>query len=181
MSVYYLMRGDAMNDLQNNDIKANAQAGAVNISTNDVSFQPTVNLGLNGRGDIASFPVRFIRSARKALNPIRAARDEAEIRSIEASSIADVVAIYKRAFPTFTDGQLYLMAHGYNASASQADNLLNVLERAGKMSDSNRVDELPESCIDLDIHGAQTAYDDDLWEIWAKIDFAGSIIRSRAL
>lgn len=108
-----------MNDLQNNDIKANAQAGAVNISTNDVSFQPTVNLGLNGRGDIASFPVRFIRSARKALNPIRAARDEAEIRSIEASSIADVVAIYKRAFPTFTDGRLYLMAHGYNASASQ--------------------------------------------------------------
>ena len=45
-----------MNDLQNNDIKANAQAGAVNISTNDVSFQPTVNLGINGRGDIASFP-----------------------------------------------------------------------------------------------------------------------------
>ncbi len=56
MSAYYLMRGDAMNDLQNNDIKANAQAGAVNISTNDVSFQPTVNLGINGRGDIASFP-----------------------------------------------------------------------------------------------------------------------------
>lgn len=48
MSAYYLMRGDAMNDLQNNDIKANAQAGAVNISTNDVSFQPTVNLGING-------------------------------------------------------------------------------------------------------------------------------------
>lgn len=101
-----------MNDLQNNDIKANAQAGAVNISTNDVSFQPTVNLGINGRGDIASFPARFIRNARKALNPIGAARDEAEMRSIEASSIADAVAIYKRAFPTFTDGQLYLMAHG---------------------------------------------------------------------
>lgn len=63
----------------------------------------------------------------------------------------------------------YLMAHGYNASASQADNLLNVLERAGKMSDSNRVDELPESCIDLDIHGAQTAYDDQLREMWAKL------------
>ena len=60
-----------MNDLQNNDIKANAQAGAVNISTNDVSFQPTVNLGINGRGDIASFPARFIRSARKALYPHR--------------------------------------------------------------------------------------------------------------
>lgn len=158
-----------MNDLQNNDIKANAQAGAVNISTNDASFQPTVNLGINGRGDIASFPARFIRSARKALYPIGAARDEAEIRNIEASSIADVAAIYKRAFPTFTDGQLYLMAHGYNASASQADNLLNVLERAGRMSDSNRVDELSESCIDLDIHGAQTAYDDDLREMWAKL------------
>jgi hypothetical protein len=158
-----------MNDLHNNDIKANAQAGAVNISTNDVSFQPTVNLGINGSGDIASFPARFIRNARKALNPIGAARDEAEMRNIEASSIADVVAIYKRAFPTFTDGQLYLMAHGYNASASQADNLLNVLERAGKMSDSNRVDELPESCIDLDIHGAQTAYDDQLREMWAKL------------
>ena len=91
------------------------------------------------------------------------------MRSIEASSIADVVAIYKRAFPTFTDGQLCLMAHGYNTSASQADNLLNVLERAGRMSDSNRVDELPESCIDLDIQGAQTAYDDDLREIWAKL------------
>lgn len=158
-----------MNDLQNNDIKANAQAGAVNISTNDVSFQPTVNLGFNGRGDLASFPARFIRNAHKALNPIGAARDEAEMRSIEASSIADVVAIYKREFPTFTDGQLCLMAHGYNTSASQADNLLNVLERAGKMSDSNRVDELPESCIDLDIQGAQTAYDDDLREIWAKL------------
>lgn len=170
-----------MNDLQNNDIKVNAQAGAVNISTNDVSFQPTVNLDFNGRGDLASFPARFIRNARKALNPIGAARDEAEMRSIEASSIADVVAIYKRAFPTFTDGQLCLVAHGYNTSASQADNLLNVLERAGRMSDSNRVDELPESCIDPDIQGAQTAYDDDLREIWAKIDFAGSIIRSRAL
>lgn len=97
-----------MNDLQNNDIKANAQAGAVNISTNDVSFQPTVNLGSNGSCDIASFPARFIRNARKALNPIGAARVEAEMRSIEASSIADVVAIYKRAFPTFTDGQLYI-------------------------------------------------------------------------
>lgn len=61
------------------------------------------------------------------------------------------------------------MAHGYNTSASQADNLLNVLERAGKMSDSNRVDELPESSIDFDIHGAQTAYDDDLREMWAKL------------
>lgn len=83
-----------------------------------MSFQPTVNLGINGRGDIASFPARFIRNARKALNPIGAARDEAEMRSIEASSIVDVVAIYKRAFPTFTDGQLYLLAHGYNTSAS---------------------------------------------------------------
>lgn len=105
----------------------------------------------------------------RLFTPIGAARDKAEIRNIEASSIADVAAIYKRAFPTFTDGQLYLMAHGYNASASQADNLLNVLERAGRMSDSNRVDELSESCIDLDIHGAQTAYDDDLREMWAKL------------
>ena len=46
------------------------KGGAVNISTNDVSFQPTVNLGFNGRGDLASFPARFIRNARKALNPI---------------------------------------------------------------------------------------------------------------
>lgn len=158
-----------MSGLLNNDIKANAQAGAVNISTNDVSFQPTVNLGICGSCDSESFPARFIRNARKAFNPIGAARDEAVLRSIEANSISDVVAIYKQTFPTFNDDQLYLLAHGYSMSAARADNLLNVLERAGNMSGSNKVDELPESCIDLDIYGAQTAYDDELREMWAKL------------
>ena len=154
-----------MGSLLNNELKANAQAGAVNISANDLS----VNFGKSDKGGAASFPECFIRNARRAFNPIKAVREETELRSIEANSVSDVVAIYRKTFPTFSDEQLFLLAHGYNMSAAQADNVLNVLGRPGAMSKASRYDELPESSIDLDICGAQTAYDDELRFMWAKL------------
>lgn len=51
----------------------------------------------------------------------------------------------------------------------QAENVLDVLNRAGELVDESVANCLDSSCIDLDIRGAQTAYDDELKTIWAKL------------
>lgn len=45
-----------MNVSVSSDIKANAQAGAVNFAANDMSLQPTLNLNLQGDGSRSAFP-----------------------------------------------------------------------------------------------------------------------------
>lgn len=37
-----------MSNLVSNEVKANAQAGAVNFAANDMNLQPTLNLNLQG-------------------------------------------------------------------------------------------------------------------------------------
>lgn len=158
-----------MNGFVDNDIKANAQAGVVNFAANDMKLQPTLNLNLQGDGSRSAFPLNFIQSVRSAVHPIKAAKDEAEAACVRAKSISDIVDIYKKAFPTFSDAQIFLLAYGYPTSTMQAENVLNVLNRAGGLADGSGVSKLDSSCIDMDIRGAQTAYDDELREIWAKL------------
>lgn len=158
-----------MNGFVDNDIKANAQAGVVNFAANDMNLQPTLNLNLQGDGSRSAFPVNFIQSVRSAVHPIKAAKDEAEAGCVRAKSISDIVDIYKKDFPTFSDAQIFLLAYGYPTSTMQAENVLNVLNRAGGLADGSGVSKLDSSCIDMDIRGAQTAYDDELREIWAKL------------
>ena len=158
-----------MNGFVDNDIKANAQAGVVNFAANDMNLQPTLNLNLQGDGSRSAFPLNFIQSVRSAVHPIKAAKDEAEAACVRAKSISDIVDIYKKAFATFSDAQIFLLAYGYPTSTMQAENVLNVLNRAGGLADGSGVSKLDSSCIDMDIRGAQTAYDDELREIWAKL------------
>lgn len=158
-----------MNVSVNSDIKANAQAGAVNFAANDMNLQPTLNLNLQGDGSRSAFPLNFIQGVRSAVHPIKAAKDEAEAACVRAKSISDIVDIYKKAFPTFSDAQIFLLAYGYPTSTMQAENVLNVLNRAGGLADGSDASKLDSSCIDMDIRGAQTAYDDELREIWAKL------------
>lgn len=158
-----------MNGFVDNDIKANAQAGVVNFAANDMNLQPTLNLNLQGDGSRSAFPLNFIQSVRSVVHPIKAAKDEAEAACVRAKSISDIVDIYKKAFPTFSDAQIFLLAYGYPTSTMQAENVLNVLNRAGGLADGSGVSKLDSSCIDMDIRGAQTAYDDELREIWAKL------------
>lgn len=158
-----------MGDLVSNEVKANAQAGAVNFAANDMNLQPTLNLNLQGDGSRSAFPLNFIQGVRSAVHPIKAAKDEAEAACVRAKSISDIVDIYKKAFPTFSDAQIFLLAYGYPTSTMQAENVLNVLNRAGGLADGSDASKLDSSCIDMDIRGAQTAYDDELREIWAKL------------
>lgn len=151
-----------------NEAKATLQAGAVNVSTDDFSIEPTVNLNFNGSGQLG-FPGKFIRGARRALNPVKLARQDAEVMQLESDAIAEAVAAYRVAFPTFSDKQLYMLTHGYNMTPAQADNVLDVLERAGENGDGDKYAELPASCIDVDIQGAQGAYEKELRDIWGKL------------
>lgn len=158
-----------MNVSVNSDIKANAQAGAVNFAANDMNLQPTLNLNLQGDGSRSAFPLNFIQGVRSAVHPIKAAKDEAEVACVRAKSVSDTVDIYRKAFPTFSDAQIFLLAYGYPTSTMQAENVLDVLGRAGELVDAPVANRLDSSCIDQDIRGAQTAYDDELREIWAKL------------
>lgn len=158
-----------MSNFVSNEVKANAQAGAVNFAANDMNLQPTLNLDLQGDGSRSAFPLNFIQGVRSAVHPIKAAKDEAEAACVRAKSISDIVDIYKKAFPTFSDAQIFLLAYGYPTSTMQAENVLNVLNRAGGLADGSDASKLDSSCIDMDIRGAQTAYDDELREIWAKL------------
>ena len=158
-----------MNGSISNEVKVNAQAGAVNIAASDMSLQPTLNLNLQGDGGRSAFPLNFIQGVRRTVHPVRAAKDEAEAACVRAKSISDTVDIYRKAFPTFSDAQIFLLAYGYPTSTMQAENVLDVLNRAGELADGPVPDRLDSSCIDLDIRGAQTAYDDELREIWAKL------------
>lgn len=158
-----------MNVSVGSDIKANAQAGAVNFAANDMSLQPTLNLNLQGCGKRSTFPLNFIQGVRRTVHPVMAAKDEAEAACVRAKSISDAVDIYRKAFPTFSDAQIFLLAYGYPTSTMQADNVLDVLGRAGELVDVPVTNRLDSSCIDQDIRGAQTAYDDELKTIWAKL------------
>lgn len=44
-----------MSNLVSNEVKANAQAGAVNFAANDMNLQPTLNLNLQGDGSRSHF------------------------------------------------------------------------------------------------------------------------------
>lgn len=158
-----------MNVSVSSDIKANAQAGAVNFAANDMCLQPTLNLNLQGCGRRLTFPLNFIQGVRRTVHPVMAAKDEAEAACVRAKSISDTVDIYRKAFPTFSDAQILLLAYGYPTSTMQAENVLDVLGRAGELVDAPVTNRLDSSCIDQDIRGAQTAYDDELREIWAKL------------
>lgn len=158
-----------MNVSVSSDIKANAQAGAVNFAANDMSLQPTLNLNLQGDGSRSAFPFNFIQGVRRAVHPVMAAKNEAEAACVRAKSISDTVDIYRKAFPTFSDAQIFLLAYGYPTSTMQAENVLDVLGRAGELVDVPVANRLDSPCIDQDIRGAQTAYDDELREIWAKL------------
>lgn len=103
------------------------------------------------------------------LLPFMAAKDEAEAACVRAKSVSDTVDIYRKAFPTFSDAQIFLLAYGYPTSTMQAENVLDVLGRAGELVDVPAANRLDSPCIDQDIRGAQTAYDDELGEIWAKL------------
>lgn len=151
-----------------NEAKANLQAGGVNIAVDGASFEPTLNLSFNDAGQLG-FPSKFIRGVRRAFNPVKVARQDADIKRLDADSVSEVVAIYRAAFPSFNDAQLFMLAHGYSTTAAEADNVLEVLQRAGQISDGSKSDELPLSCVDLDIKGAQSAYDDELRDIWGKL------------
>lgn len=153
----------------NSDIKANAQAGAVNFAANDMSLQPTLNLNLQGSGSRLAFPFNFIQGVRSAFQPVKAAKGEAEAACVRANSISDTVDVYRKTFPSFSDAQIFLLAYGYPTSTMQAENVLDVLNRAGELVDESVANCLDSSCIDLDIRGAQTAYDDELKTIWAKL------------
>ena len=155
------------NELKN-EAKATLQAGAVNVSTDDISIEPNANLNFYGSGQLG-FPGKFIRGARKALNPVKLARQDAEVKQLESDAIAKAVAAYREAFPTFSDKQLFMLAHGYGMTPAQAENVLDVLDRAGKNCEGDKHAELPASCVDIDIQGAQGAYEEELREIWSKL------------
>ena len=157
-----------MDNSLKNEAKANLQAGAVNISVDGASFAPTLSLNFNDAGQLG-FPAKFIKGVWRAFAPVKVAQQDAEIKRLEADSVSEAVAMYRAAFPSFNDAQLFMLAHGYSTTAAEADNVLDVLQRAGQISDGARSDELPLSCVDLDIKGAQSAYDDVLRDIWGKL------------
>lgn len=157
-----------MDNSLKNEVRANLQAGGVNIAVDGASFEPTLNVNFNDAGQLG-FPAKFIRGARRVFAPVKAAQQDAEIKHLEADSLSEAVAIYRAAFPSFNDAQLFMLAYGYSTTAAEADNVLEVLHRAGQISGGSRSDELPLSCVDLDIKGAQGAYDDELRDIWGKL------------
>ncbi|WP_418949760.1 DUF2806 domain-containing protein [Slackia isoflavoniconvertens] len=157
-----------MDNSLKNEAKANLQAGGVNIAVDGASFEPTLNLSFNDAGQ-SGFPSKFIRGVRRAFNPVKVAQQDADIKRLDADSVSEAVATYRAAFPSFNDAQLFMLAYGYSTTAAEADNVLDVLQRAGRISDGSRSDELPLSCVDLDIRGAQSVYDDELRDIWVKL------------
>ena len=85
-----------MGDLVSNEVKANAQAGAVNFAANDMSLQSTLNLNLQGNGSRLAFPFNFTQGVRSAVHPVKAVKDEAEAACVRAKSISDTVGVYRK-------------------------------------------------------------------------------------
>ncbi len=147
--------------------KAGVQAGLVNVSTDDINLtlQPSLILA-PGEQSLAG---KFLQKYRKAVRPLKEAQQEAEIKRIELVSISDAVVRYREMFPTFSDMQLFLLASGCYASPEQADNFISVFARAAEKVTVDKSDALPSSCFDLDVRGAQSAYEDNLRDVWGAL------------
>lgn len=155
-----------MDNTAKNELKATGQVGLANASIDDVnlSFSPTLSLSLNSL-DRQPLPQRLLMACR----PDKWAQMNATATEAKAAAISNAVKIYRETFPTFNDNQLFLAASGYYATPEQANNAMNVLERAADKTTADKTDELPIASIDSDIRGAQSAYEEKLRDIWSTL------------
>ena len=151
--------------------EANATAGLVNVTK--PSMTNTLTLNIQPSGDAkgrASFPQRFLEGVAKAKDPVGYAMKQAEALTARSKALADACELYRKTFPTFSDNQICLLAFGYTMTAPEADNIADVLCRtAGKLPEGATPDALPAECIDEDVKGAATAYEEELREMWASL------------
>lgn len=151
--------------------EANATAGLVNVTK--PSMTNTLTLNINALGEAkgkASFPQGFLEGIAKAKDPVGYATKQAEALAVHSKALADACELYRRTFPTFNDNQICLLAFGYTTTAVEANNIADVLCRAAdKLPEGAVPDALPAECIDEDVKGAATAYEEELREMWASL------------
>jgi len=147
----------------------NAQIGLANANVSKIEISPSLQFEFNSPGE-SSFLQRVLDGARKGINPIKFARRQAEIRKIEANSEAEIASILRQAYPSFTDNQIALYIYGYTTTPAEADNIIDVLHRTNlELAEPTMIDRLNQDCIDQDIKGAATAYEEELRIKWANL------------
>lgn len=151
--------------------EANATAGLVNVTKPSMTNTLTLNIQPSGEAKgKASFPQRFLEGIAKAKDPVGYATKQAEALTARSKALADACELYRKTFPTFNDNQICLLAFGYTMTAPEADNIADVLCRAAsRLPEGAKPDALPADCIDEDVKGAATAYEEELREMWASL------------
>lgn len=151
--------------------EANATAGLVNVTKPSMTISPTLNFSPTGAaGGKESFPQRFLEGIAKAKDPVGYATKQAEALTTRSKALADACERYRKTFPTFNDNQICLLAFGYTTTAAEADNIADVLCRvADKLPEDSAPDVPSAECIDDDVKGAATAYEEELREMWASL------------
>ena len=152
-------------------VEATATAGLVNVTKPSMTNTLTLNIQSSGEANgKASFPQCFLEGIAKAKDPVGYATRQAEALSVRSKALADACELYRKTFPTFNDNQICLLAFGYTTTAAEADNIADVLHRASnKLPEGATPDALPVECIDEDVKGAATAYEEELREMWASL------------
>lgn len=147
----------------NQSASASAEANAVKLSGN------TVNVNLSSVGTFDK-PGALERIAR-LVNPVRYESREAEARAIRAESVMSVAKRICDEFPNMSERRAVMEAMGYHMTNEQADNVVEVLEEAQGIVDSQgRETEgfLPET-RDAIFEGSKTAYDEQVRSLWARL------------
>jgi len=153
------------------DTNANAQLGLVNANTESlINIAPVLNVNRDDESQATAIKEGFLAKLERQVRPVAHAKKEAEARIIKAKSEADVVKELRAIYPTFSDEQLMLAARGYMFSPMEANNFFATVKAADLISKGvEGLPGLPQSCIDQDVRGASTAYEEDVQDIWAKL------------
>lgn len=147
----------------NQSASASAEANGIKVSGNTVNFSlPTLDRA--GKPGMLERLVRLI-------NPTRYETNEAEARKIKAQSLISTAKLFQAEFPIMSERRAFLEAMGYRITNEQADNVVEILEGAANLIDSEGFTSMPlkPQIRDAIMEGAKGAYDEDIRNLWKKL------------
>ncbi len=117
-----------------------------------------------------AFPANFIAQTRKALNPAKYEANLSEAHLIRAKSICKACELYRQTLLSLSDEQVFLLACGYITTPDEADNVMKILSSTAMNVDSDSdSDALSDEFKDEFIKGAESAYEDEVRNLWSKL------------
>lgn len=164
------------------DVASNNEARIGLVNMGDIN--PTLNLDISsGNVEKPSVFRRLFESCKDALDPNWRTRERGEALLAAQEYERKMLEGYREMYPWMDGRRLFLLAHGYNMTEAQAENVSATMERVAELlDDAPKALPSPESADAL-VDAMSCAYDGEVRNLLARVlkgefDAAGSVSRN---